>query len=305
MNTGRTRWFIGVLSVFLLFTGVHLSDATEIKFLRVIYDKSIERSGKEIIHLALLDSGKIRTQEAIGKLIVKDASSGRLTQAAAVAYSAVEKFVVSGIDRERGNTILRLSKAEARTADIIAREEAILGPAAIQKRIQAMNSAKMKQALIDAEELRVARKIEAKEQQVRFAKNVVRNAQVNWAAGEMGKGLFARVQGRNTDPIPSEVVGIVRSGLGFGVLDDFRLGLTLLENETGQPMRQLVPAPATVASSAYPVTVSGGWGGFAEFGFFSVLGFVFVGWMWFSIVTHDVALYEEKEEAPLEYKKAA
>ncbi len=305
MNTEKIRRLIGVISIgFLLLTGVHTTDATEIKFLKIIYGKSIERGGREIINLALLDSSKIRTQDAINKIIQGKGPEGRITQEAASKVAAVGRFVVSNIDRQRGQTILRISKAKARTADIITREEGILGPAAIQNRIRAMNLAKAQRALIDVEELRAARKIEAKERQAGFVRRLIERTQLNWATEEMRKGLFASVQGRNPVPMPSQVLGIIQSSVGIGALNDFRLATTLLENETGQPMTQLLPAFVTVRSSGSARNVLGGWGGFAEFGFFAVTGFIFSMWILAGDAMRNKPPIEGEEEEEEEEEEA-
>lgn len=308
----KIRRLIGVLGLgLLIFTGVQRSDATEIKFLKIIYGKSVERGGKAIIDLALLDSSKVRTQEAMDHLIRGEASEGRFSEEALAAFDAVEKFTVSQIDRERGMTILRLSNAKARTADIVSREEAILGPAAIAERIRALNRVKAKQALIDAEDARLARRIDARERQLKFVRHLVQGAQKNWATDVMGKAVFTSLQGEVSPPVPSDAVLTVKSTMGFGALDNFRFATGLLEDETGRPMAHLLPAVVTAASSGSQRGASEGWGGFWEFGFFAMTGFLFSMWTLARTAMRDgvpgvpIEGEEEAEEEYVEYKKAA
>ncbi|MFQ5949220.1 MAG: hypothetical protein ACE5J1_00855, partial [Nitrospiria bacterium] len=70
MKPEKIRRFIMAISIgVILIAGVQLSDATEIKFLKVIYGKSVEREAKAITQLALLDSSKIRVHEAIDNIL--------------------------------------------------------------------------------------------------------------------------------------------------------------------------------------------------------------------------------------------
>ncbi|MFQ5780603.1 MAG: hypothetical protein ACE5HN_07430, partial [Nitrospiria bacterium] len=206
---------------------------------------------------------------------------------------------------QRGKAILSLSRAKARTADIVAREEGILGPAAVQKRIEAMNLANAKKARFIAEEAKIGARFDAKLQQTAFVKRIVGEAQLNWATGEMARGVFATLQGANSDPIPNTVFSTVQSKAGLGHLDDFRLGLTLLSEERGQSMAHLIPVPVTPKPSRAINYAEAGWGGFAEYGFFSLVAFAYVMWMFCWSMTDLEHHVTKEEEKPYEYRKAA
>ncbi len=133
----------------------------------------------------------------------------------------------------------------------------------------------------------------------------VKAAKLNWATAEMGKALFAAVRGEETAPIPANAIYIVQSEGGFGHLDDFRLALTLLSEERGQSMTHLVPGPLTPKPSRANNYTGAGWGGFAEYGFFSLVAFAYVMWM-ASWVAIDLERHGVKEEEkPYEYPMAA
>ncbi len=157
-------------------------------------------------------------------------------------------------------------------------------------------------------DIELFRKIERQEASVpplqvwNLASLEVNGAKLNWAIAEMGKAVFATVQGEAASPISGDAIHIIQSSLGFGAFDDFRLATTLLESETGQPMAQLLPASVTVASSGSAGNVSEGWGGFAEFGLFAVTGFVFSMWILAGeAMRNKPPMKGEEEEAVAEY----
>ncbi|HIE66098.1 MAG: hypothetical protein ABGX83_00595 [Nitrospira sp.] len=133
----------------------------------------------------------------------------------------------------------------------------------------------------------------------------VMGARLNWATAEMGKAVFAAVRGEVTAPIAENAVHVIRSQAGFGHLDDFRLALTLLSEERGQSMTHLVPGPVTPMPARANNYTSAGWGGFAEFGFFSLVAFAYVMWLssWVAIDLERHGVREE--EKPYEYPMAA
>jgi hypothetical protein len=133
----------------------------------------------------------------------------------------------------------------------------------------------------------------------------VKEARLNWATSEMGKAVFAAVRGEETAPIPHNAVHIVQTEGGFGHLDDFRLALTLLSEERGQSMTHLVPGPLTPNASRANNYTGAGWGGFAEYGFASLVAFAYVMWM-ASWVAIDLERHGVKEEEkPYQYPMAA
>ncbi|MFQ5579622.1 MAG: hypothetical protein ACE5FZ_03345 [Nitrospiria bacterium] len=130
-------------------------------------------------------------------------------------------------------------------------------------------------------------------------------AKLNWATSEMGKAVYSAIRGEETAPIAGNAVHIIRSQKGFGHLDDFRMALTLLSEERGQPLTHLVPAPLTPKPSRANNYTGAGWGGFAEYGFFSIAGFAYVMWL-FSRSAIDLEQHEAtEEEKPYEYPMAA
>ncbi|MFQ5780437.1 MAG: hypothetical protein ACE5HN_06575 [Nitrospiria bacterium] len=133
----------------------------------------------------------------------------------------------------------------------------------------------------------------------------VKEAKLNWAIGEMGKAVSAAVRGEETGPIPANAVFIVRSKGGFGQLDDFRLALTLLSEERGQSMTHLVPGPVTPKPARAINYAEAGWGGFAEYGFFSLVAFAYVMWMFSWAMTDLEHHVPKEEEKPYEYPMAA
>jgi len=133
----------------------------------------------------------------------------------------------------------------------------------------------------------------------------VMGARMNWATAEMGRAVFAAVRGEVTAPIAENAVHIIRSQAGFGHLDDFRLALTLLSEERGKTMTHLIPGPVTPMPARANNYTGAGWGGFAEFGFFSLVAFAYVMWLT-SWVAIDLERHGVKEEEKTyEYPMAA
>ncbi|MFQ5949219.1 MAG: hypothetical protein ACE5J1_00850 [Nitrospiria bacterium] len=302
MRSGKIRRFIGLFSIgVLLVSGAHLSHAKEIKFLKIIYGKAQERMGTEIRDLGWLEWNRGRVQEELGRVIQEGGPALEISQEAlgrGIAASAQ-------IDWRIKQANVRLAKAKVRTADIVAREEGILGHGAIQERLGAMILAKAQRERLVAEEARIADKFDAKERQEGFVRGIVEEARLNWAIGEMGKAVFATVQGKTSPAISDDVLRTVQSKAGFGHLDDFRLALTLLANERGSSFTGLMPPEVTPLPSRAISYTEAGWGGFAEYGFISLAAFVYVMWMFSGVMTDLEHHVEEKVEETYEYKKAA
>lgn len=303
MKSKKIRQFIGLISMaVLVFTWAHLAEATEIKFLKVIYGKAQERMGAEIKGLSWLEFNRGRVQEELGRFIQEGGPEMKISQEAlgsGIAAAAHIKW------QTRGANVL-LAKAIVKSATIVAREESILGPDAIQGRLGAMILARAQKELVHRSEAGVDDIYNAARHQEALGAQIARTARLSWASGEMSKAVFATTQGRITPEISGEVIRTVQSAGGFGHTEDFRLGLSVLASEGGSAFTELMPSEVTSAPTRAATYAGVGWGGFAEYGFASVAGFIFAMWLFSNSVTSLEPPVEKGEEEELyEYLEAA
>ncbi len=303
MRSKKIRQCIGFFSVVaLLFTWMPMSEAAEIKFLKTIYSRAQERMGAEIKELGWLEFNRGRVQEELGRFIQEGGQEMKISQEALGGGIAAAGHILW---QTKGANV-RLAHAIVRTSTIVAREESILSPGAIQERLGSMILANAQTELVHNAEAKVDDVFNAARHQEGLGRQIVKTARLNWARGEMGKAVFATTQGRMMPEISGTVIRTVQSTGGFGHEADFRIGLTALASERGRGFSELMPSEITPVSGSAVTYADAGWGGFAEYGFATVSGFIFVMWLFANSMINLKPPVEKGEELPYEeYRKAA
>jgi hypothetical protein len=303
MRSTRIKQWVGFFSmVAILFMWMPLSEAAEINFLKTIHGKAQERMGVEIKELGWLEFNRGRVQEELGGFIQEGGREMKISQEALGSGIAAAGHILW---QTKGANV-RLAHAIVRTADIVAREASIMGPAAIQARLGAMILANAQTELVLNTGAKIDDVFDAARHQEGLGREIVRTARFSWASEEMGKAVFATTQGRRLPEISGEVIQTVQIMGGFGHAEDFRIGLSVLAGERGREFTQLMPSDITPASESSVTNTGSGWGGFAEYGLASVGGFIFVMWLFANSMTSLQPPMEKGEEVPYEeYRKAA
>jgi hypothetical protein len=302
MKPGRVKQLIcSIVAGVLVLSVAPLSHALEIKFLKLKYDKVQQRVDLGVKEVAVMTFDQAKNQEALGKVIASGGSEMNINQP---EYG--KRISIAGqLDWLGSRAKMRLAAAMMELDAVVAKEARILGPGAIQERLGTMILAKAQIGLVHNVEARIDDIYNASRHQEVLGFQIVKAARLDWASEEMAKSVFATIQGRITPEISGEVIRTLESTGGFGHAEDFRLGLFVLAGERGERFTQLMPpaiAPLTTRGATY---AGAGWGGFAEYGFATVAGFIFVMYLFAGILTDVEPPVEKEEEKPYEYPKAA
>lgn len=287
-STKTMGTILGGVAVGMLFLLVTLpAQAKEIHFSSGQYEASQEQMGEAIKDVAFYRWNMGRVQEEAGEFIQKGGARGHIAQEGLGSWIAAAghlQWKLARAEEGLGASIVRVAQAAT------GRTQEELGS------IIASNA-----------QVRVAEA--AAETQMALGREIRDKAHVQWASGVMSETLYATLRGEISDPIaPSTLQTLRTASGGFETEANFRLALTLLENETGQSLAQVLPTKAApvLVGSTYLQGESGGLGGFAEFGLWALAGFGFVGWMFFRESINTMLPYPEaEEEATWEYKEAA
>lgn len=281
--------FIGLIIGVLFVYGTIQSDAANLTFFQGKYAKSQEVLGKEISRAARLQFHGGKVQESLGQFIQTRGPGGNIIQedmGSGIAAAAHIRWELMLVQESLGLAIMK-------TADIVQQNASLLA-IQVQERLR--------------EVLLTEAQIVDGMAQEGLGGKIALQAQLNYAGGLMASALYASLQGKETVPIPNELFRILRKNRAFDQLSDFGLAVTLLEKERGLPLSLLLSEKSIQgeASSASMTPVNKGWGGFLEFGLFSVIGFLFSGWAFSQTLQQDKAPRGDEEmEAYEEYQHAA
>jgi len=284
----RVRSILGSVTVgfFLLLA---LSARTEeIHFSSGIYEASQVQMGEAIKNAAFYRWNMGRIQQEAGAFIQKESLRGEIPQEGLGSWIAAA-----------GHLRWQLFQAqEALGASIIRVAQAATGR--VQEELGAVIASNAQQKMAEA----------SAEAQVAMGQAIQGQAQIQWASGMMAGALHDLLQGKTPSPVAPETLQVLRrtSG-GFEAEQNFRLALGLLEQQTGQALTaQVLPSNQSLAALGFSSLrpESGGLGGFAEFGIWSLLGFLFVGWVALREYSSTLPPYPRAEEEPVWiYKEAA
>lgn len=296
----------GVVMGMLLFSAA-FSRAEEIKFFKVKYMGAQKGMGSAILEAGRLGRLHGEAQESLGMMIREAGPQRKFDQALLgkeIAEAARLKWQTGAAEEALGSAIVK-------TSMIVSKEAAITGKEAIQERLGVVIQAKAKRewaASEEAESFAAARAAAIQEEQGRA---IQKSARFNWAEGEVATAVrSAHLSEKVSEPIPSEVLFPLRSVNGFESEGNLRTAMTFMEDEKGVPFTTLLPAPVVITAAGPSKYAEGGRGGFAEFGFFSLLSF---GWAMtmFSWVMTDLdrgrvkKTEEMEEEEEVMFRKAA
>lgn len=276
------------------------NEAEELKFFQQKYGQSQEQMGREIMQAGWLKWNHGQSQERLGEFIQSGAQNGVFVQeelGSGIAAAAHLRW--EGMKAQE-----RIGMAISNVSAVVAKVDRILGAEAIQARLDAVSLANAQTARRISQDNLIA----LVEDQEGIARESQTAAEVNRVGGMMAQIAYDTLEGRNTEMIPSEMFTSLRSARAFDAEQNFRLAMVLLAAETGKPMTEILPptlnAPSTGATYAGS-GVSPGWGGFGEYGVWSILSFLYVGYL-FCRNAYDLRPQkEEAEESPWTYQKAA
>lgn len=293
--TKKIRWLMGgVVGMFLLSMTVP-SRAEEIRFLKVKYMSAQRETGLAIVESSQGAWRLGQTEERLGKMIRDAGPAGKIDQkmlGEGIAEAASLKWRL-GLSKES------LGSAIAQTATVAYREAAITGPAARQERLGRAIQAEARYDWTLAMGARRTALIKAGERQERMGREIQKAAQARWAEAGIGQAVQSALSsGRVSGPISPTALSIVGENVGYRFEANLRLALSLLSNQTGKPLTQMLPAPTIISSAGPPVYTELGWGGFAEYGLASLVGFVWAMAMFsWTLTDLDRARVEEVKEA--------
>ncbi len=292
---------IGMATALLFLCVTFPSQATEIKFLKVKYGKSQEQMGEAVKDAAWLRWNKGKIQEETGRFIQDGAQAGKISQEAlgsGIAATAHLDWALMEKQAQLGAAIVKIT-------DIANKEAAITGPERIQERLGAVIASGALKAWDIDQRVRLSDRIDAGIRQEKAGRDIQNQAQVNWTTGMMAQVAYASLEGDRNQSISKSMIALLRKNKAFEDERNFRLALTLIENETKQPLSQLFPGVSNAGEGSSVQFTKGGLGGFAEYGAFSLLAFFYVGWVFSWVVKHLEYYREPEEEIPWEFPKAA
>lgn len=275
--------------------------AVEIKFLKVKYNKVQERVDLRAKEVSGLRFNQNVTQEALGRVILAGGPEVKIDQAKFGKLISLSGQVRWHADRAGERLIASVQEL----ATVAAKEAKILGPGSIQERLGTMILANAQKEFTALAYAKIDDLYNAARHQEALGRQILREARLDWASGEMGNAVFATARGKITPAISGEVIQAVQTTGGFGLVDDFRIGLTLLAGERGTVFSRLMGSKTMPASVSAVTYADAGWGGFAEYGFATVAGFIFVMYLFAGIMIDVEPPVEKEEEKPYEYQKAA
>jgi hypothetical protein len=256
-----------VLGIALVLTALP-ARAQEVKFLKVKFSGAQEELGR-----AIQDAAQLRVHR--GSAPEKGLAQERL--GSAIAKSALIVFSEKTIDREVRKQFGKMSLAASRGYPI--------SPEARQA--EALRRAGRFQELLGAEIMRKVRLTRAEEDLNRAVQESLRSPRIPRSFSERF----------------DENLSVLNEELGYGPENDLRLGFALLQSGTGRPLLDLLPQPETPRPSPTRYTEAG-WGGFWEFGIYSLFAF-FAAWWMFSWVLRDLDRRPREERMKERLPRAA
>lgn len=278
------------------------AEAVEIRFFKQQFGQSQEQMGREIMQSAWLRWNYGTVQERLGSFIQAGGEQGAFVQeelGSGIAAAAHLRW--EGMKAQE-----RIGLAISNVSAVLKKEARIWGPEVIQERLGTAILANAQTAYRVDVDNRVADRIALVAAQEGMGREIQTAASVNWTGGMMAQTAYATLEGRNTEAIPFSMFATLRSAKAFELEQNFRLAMGILAAETGMPMTAILPqAPGAVsASGTYSADVSPGWGGFGEYGLWSILAFLYVGYL-FCRNTFDAHYEGGVQETPWIYQKAA
>ncbi len=278
---------IAVTAAFLFFFVAFPSQAAGISG-----SNSQEQMGSEIKDAARLRWQTGRVQTTIGQFILEGAQSGKISQEAlgsGIAAAAHLDFEFMKKQEQMGATILGMTQMQ--TKKITPSTEGAQMQARLGRFIAFTALARQDQA--DAAQAAMGQKIQ-------------KQAQIKQVLGMMTTTAYANLQGNSRQEISGSLLTLLRRNKAFEHERNFRLAMTLLENETGRPMTQIFEdsSPSGAALTTEVTTAGLGVGGFAEYGLFSIAAFLYVGWVFFVFLS-NLGFPKEAEEESYQFPEAA
>ncbi len=259
--------FTGGLFLF----GALQSHAANIQFLQNRYNMSQEQTGRAIQQAAWFKYNIGAAQERLGRHIQEGGQGMVISQTVlgnGIATSAHMRWSFMNTQESIGSAVLQVAQ--------IARDDALLVQDAFSASQEALGA------------------------------QISRNAQLDFAGSIVTNALYSVLDGQGSEPVSPEIMDIFRKYEAYNQLTNFKLGIQLLENENGQSFSHIIPdVVATADVTTGYSSREQGWGGFAEYGVFAVVGFIFSMWTfgWSSI--HLKPPMETEEEEFEAYQKAA
>lgn len=277
-----------VTGLFLLFVTVS-SQGEEIRFMQEEHGLAQEQMGREIRSAAWLEWNKGLVQENLGVLIQKQGSGLHVEQealASGIVSSAQITLASMNTQEDLGKAILEIAK--------IVQADARNFVGNIQR--------KFEKAVLPETQAAVSRpQSELERQQLR------QRVQLEAAGKFMASALESTLRGEITSPISKNVINSVLENRGYNQLSNFVLAVTLLEKERGgTSLSHLISNIKNTPAVGSSRVVDKGWGGFAEYGFAAIAGFLFMIWgAGISLQNNRPPMAETDEETSIEYPKAA
>ncbi len=276
------------------------AEAVEPRFFKQAFGQSQEQMGREIMQSAQLKQHYGTAQENLGTFIQTGASRGFFVQeelGSGIAAAAHLKWEGMKAQERIGMAILNV-------AEVLKKEARIWGPAVIQERLGSMIQGNGQgDYRIDVNN-RVADRIALSAAQAGIGKEIQTAALVNWTGALMAQRAYETLAGNNTEAIPVAMFATLRSAGAFEHEQNFRLAMSIMAAESGMPMTQILPQTPVITASGSFERVSSGWGGFGEYGLWSILAFLFIGYL-FCRNTFDLHYRGVVQETSWIYQKAA
>ncbi|NOY83600.1 MAG: hypothetical protein GXO96_02035 [Nitrospirae bacterium] len=283
-STKNRQAIIAVTAVFLFFFMAFPSHAAQTEAA-----KAQEQMGKEIKDAARLRWQSGRIQTATGQFILDGGQNGRVSQEAlgsGIAAAAHLNFKFMKNQEQMGATILRT--VSMKNKKIISNKEGDM-----QVRLGRFIASTA-----------LALQTQAGASQAAMGQKIQNQAQIKQVLAMMSKTAYANLQGDSTQEISGSMLSLLRSSKAFEHERNFRLAMTLLENETGRPMTQIFEGSSRGGGTLTSKVTYAGLGGFAEYGLLSIAAFLYVGWV-FSVFLSNLGFPKEAEEEDYQYPEAA
>lgn len=266
------------------------SYALEVRFLQVPYSNTQEKIARAIVQVGRADWERGRVEEELGRLIHDQDPHAALDQ------GLLGKAILQGAvhARRRGEAEERLGSAILAGARVFSAEKRIVGE--IQERMGGLILAIAQNDRFDPEVLLAAARMQEGRIQEALGKQAARTARLRWAEGELSRSAQSAFFAPSLEVVPlsfiEEALSTLRKEQGYLYEEDLRLALTLIDRERGQMLlpRIFPPQERTVSPAGMGYTGMGK-GGFWEFGFFALAGFlgVILAYTWVLIDLEDRA----------------
>ncbi|MFQ5588550.1 MAG: hypothetical protein ACE5F7_06895 [Nitrospiria bacterium] len=284
--------FVGAVLGIVFLAGTLPSQAANLRFLQEEYRASQEELGRQIQHAAWTRFDMGRVQEKLGNHIAEEAprTMGMVSQevlGSVFATSGHMRWVLANAQETLGSAIVQ-------TARLI-NEDGMIVRGKIQEAFGDVIQAEAQESYFASQEA--------------LGREISREAQLKFAGSVMANTLYAALRGEEVTPVSHAVTGVFRKHGAYADLANFRLGVSLLENETDRPLSHIIPEirMASTGLTAGYASKEQGWGGFAEYGGFALFGFIFSMWafVWTVMNAYPIASGAVEEEEYEAYQKAA